>query len=178
MKSSRCEWVADANCRWLTPIGGPGWSNSAIGRPLRLNRGHGNGRFRRNSVGAVRDPQGPLRRHERSFSVRAEPEPAPVHLRFRGALQAPTLRVTSSAQGCGRRTYTSRSRLRSFNRCAARDWRPEPRDRRGVERLPLRSGATSSGASSAAFKTGGRPTTVSPRRIEDLARVYFQRQRL
>src|SRR5216683_2478480 len=24
--------------------------------------------------------------------------------------------------GCGRRTYTSRSRLRTFNRCAARDW--------------------------------------------------------
>ncbi len=40
--------------------------------------------------------------------------------RFRGASQAPALRVTSSAHGCGRRTYTSRSRLRSFNRCAAR----------------------------------------------------------
>ena len=40
-----------------------------------------NGRNRRNSVGAVRDPQGPLRGHERPFSVRAEPEPAPVHLR-------------------------------------------------------------------------------------------------
>src|SRR6266513_1285206 len=39
---------------------------------------------------------------------------------FRGASQAPALRVTSSAHGCGRRTYTSRSRLRSFNRCAAR----------------------------------------------------------
>src|SRR5258708_2555705 len=44
--------------------------------------------------------------------------------RLRGASQAPVLRVTSSAHGCGRRTYTSRSRLRSFNRCAARDWRP------------------------------------------------------
>src|SRR5258708_2886548 len=31
-----------------------------------------------------------------------------------------SLRVASTAQGCGRRTYTSRSRLRSFNRCAAR----------------------------------------------------------
>src|SRR6266702_2931622 len=40
--------------------------------------------------------------------------------RFRGASQAPALRVTSSAHGWGRRTYTSRSRLRSFNRCAAR----------------------------------------------------------
>src|SRR6266581_2480441 len=40
--------------------------------------------------------------------------------RFRGASQAPALRVTSSAHGCGRRTCTSRSRLRSFNRCAAR----------------------------------------------------------
>src|SRR6266699_126754 len=39
---------------------------------------------------------------------------------FRGASQAPALRVTSSAPGCGRRTYTSRSRLRSFNRYAAR----------------------------------------------------------
>src|SRR6266852_285243 len=39
---------------------------------------------------------------------------------FRGASQAPALRVTSSAHGCGRRRYTSRSRLRSFNRCAAR----------------------------------------------------------
>src|SRR5258708_18041097 len=39
---------------------------------------------------------------------------------FRGASQAPALRVTSSAHGCGRRTYISRSRLRSFNRCAAR----------------------------------------------------------
>src|SRR5258708_1149972 len=27
----------------------------------------------------------------------------------------------------------------SFNRCAARDWRPVPRDRRGVGRLPSRS---------------------------------------
>jgi len=40
--------------------------------------------------------------------------------RFRGASQAPALRVTSSAHRCGRRTYTSRSRLQSFNRCAAR----------------------------------------------------------
>jgi hypothetical protein len=40
--------------------------------------------------------------------------------RLRGASQAPALRVTSSAHGCGRRTYTSRSRLRSFNRYAAR----------------------------------------------------------
>ncbi len=44
--------------------------------------------------------------------------------RLRGASQAPALSVTSSAHGCGRRTYTSRSRLRSFNRCAARDRRP------------------------------------------------------
>jgi hypothetical protein len=29
----------------------------------------------------LRDPQGPLRGHERPSSVRAEPEPAPVHLR-------------------------------------------------------------------------------------------------
>src|SRR6266700_5814675 len=42
-----------------------------------------------------------------------------------------------------------------------------------LDSLPSRSGATSSGASSAAFKTGGRPTTVSPRRIEDLARFIF-----
>src|SRR6266571_3594163 len=40
--------------------------------------------------------------------------------RLRGASQAPALRVTSSAHRCGRRTYTSRSRLRSFKRCAAR----------------------------------------------------------
>src|SRR6266446_623075 len=90
------------------------------------------------------------------------------------ASRGPALCVTSSAQGCGRRTYTLRSWLRSFNRCAARDWRPVPRDRRGVGRLPSRSVATSSGASSAAFKTGGRPTTVSPRRIEDLAGLHFQ----
>ena len=56
---------------------------------------------------------------------------------FRGASQAPALRVTSSAYGCGRRTYTSRSRLRSFNRCAAR---LAPRATTATWRLSFHSG--------------------------------------
>jgi hypothetical protein len=39
---------------------------------------------------------------------------------FRGASQALRCVSRRPPKGCGRRTYTSRSRLRSFNRCAAR----------------------------------------------------------
>src|SRR5712671_3474279 len=57
---------------------------------------------------------------------------------FRGASQA--LRCVSRRPPKGAvEERISRSRLRSFNRCAARDWRPAPRDRRGVGRLPSRS---------------------------------------
>src|SRR6266702_6142928 len=38
-------------------------SYRAIGRPLRLNRGHGNGRFRRISPIAVRLGEGPMSDH-------------------------------------------------------------------------------------------------------------------
>ena len=51
---------------------------------------------------------------------------------------------------------------------------PVPRDRRGVGRLPsTRSGATSSGASSAVFNTGDRPTTVSPEADRGSRRASF-----
>src|SRR6266481_6548920 len=57
---------------------------------------------------------------------------------FRGASQA--LRCVSRRPPKGAvEERISRSRLRSFNRCAARDWRPAPRDRRGVGRDELKA---------------------------------------
>src|SRR6266851_8296344 len=98
---------------------------------------------------------------------------------FRGASQAPRCASRRAPKGAveerihrGAGSGASTDVLREIGA-------PVPRDRRGVGRLPsTRSGATSSGASSAVFNTSDRPTTVSPRRIEDLARVYFQRLRL
>ena len=97
-------------------------------------------RSRRGSVGAVRAPQVPLRGHERPFSVRAEPEPAPVHLRYQSRTgagsdrtsvikvipePAPTHphRQTRSGAGSAKATtssclpsYREADRLRSSNR--------------------------------------------------------------
>ncbi len=74
------------------------------------------GRYSLNSRGfrRARNPQGMLK-NVRILCIGCIPRS-----RFRGASRGAALCVTSSAQGCGRRTYTSRSRLRSFNRCAAR----------------------------------------------------------
>src|SRR5713101_5661238 len=63
-----------------------------------------------NSASPVRDPRGPLRGREPPSSARAEPEPAPVHLRHQRRIGAGSAKATTSS--C-LPSYAEADRLRS-----------------------------------------------------------------